>query len=272
MRRMTDNVFATVLAVTLFVSGIVLILPVVLTIISSFDARGFVGSFPPEKLSLRWYRAFFESSYYMNALFYSLVIGLGTAVISSGLGFFTAVGIYYAPERVSKPLSVFFLAPLIIPGVVIGFALLFFFIRIHFPWSFAKILLAHVLITLPYTIRSALAGIDGIKQSIIESGSSLGATELGVILKVILPIAASSVATGAMFAFAFSLDDVAVTIFLTGVDVYTLPIAMVSNMKSDFNLSIAAASTFLIAITLGLVALLEYFVGVDKIVGRGIYG
>jgi putative spermidine/putrescine transport system permease protein len=105
----------------------------------------------------------------------------------------------------------------------------------------------------------------------VESALSLGATDFRVIQKILFPIAGSSIATGALFAFVFSMDDVAVTIFLTGTDIYTLPIAMVSNMKSDFNLSIAAASTFIVFMTLVMLFVLEIFVGIDRMVGRGIY-
>lgn len=272
MNRWLDNILGIGLAAILAVTGMVLLLPTLMTIIASFDARRFIGSFPPESLSLRWYYEFFQSSYYMTALYYSLLIAVLTALLSSTIGFLAAVGLHYAPRRLANPLSAIFLAPLIVPGVVLGFGTLFLFAKMGFTWTFGKILAAHVLITMPYTIRTALTGIDGIKQSMIEAAFSLGATDIQVIRRILLPIAASSIATGFLFAFAFSMDDVAVTIFLTGTDVYTLPIAMLSNMKSDFNLSIAAASTFMVLIVLVMLFVLEAAVGIDRIVGRGIYG
>lgn len=271
MKRYLDNTNWLILIVSLSLFGAVVILPVLITIVSSFDSRRFVGSFPPEDLSLRWYREFFFSSYYMRGLYYSVLIATLTAILSSAIGFLAAVAISYSPRRVSGTASSLFLAPLIVPGVVLGFGLLFFFSKIGISWSFWKILIAHVIITLPYTIRTSLAGIHGVRQSMIESALSLGATDFRVIRQILLPIAGSSVATGALFAFSFSMDDVAVTIFLTGTDVYTLPIAMISNMKSDFNLSIAAASTFIVLMTLVMLFILEMLVGIDRVVGRGIY-
>lgn len=271
MKRAMDNFCGILLVSCLLLFGAVVIFPVLVTIVSSFDARRFVGTFPPENFSLRWYKEFFLSSYYMRGLYYSLVIATSTALLSSAIGFLAAVGLSYSSRKVAGAAASLFVAPLIVPGVVLGFGMLFFFSRLGISWAFWRILAAHVIITLPYTIRTALAGIHGVRRSMVESALSLGATDLRVIQKILLPIAGSSVATGALFAFVFSMDDVAVTIFLTGTDIYTLPIAMVSNMKSDFNLSIAAASTFIVFMTLVMLFVLEMVVGIDRMVGRGIY-
>ena len=76
---------------------------------------------------------------------------------------------------------------------------------------------------------------------------------------------------GAVFAFAFSMDDVAVSLFLTSPDSYTLPVAMTSMMRTNFDLTIAAAAVVLMLFTVGLIFVLDWIVGIDRLIGTGVY-
>ncbi|MGI9413599.1 MAG: ABC transporter permease, partial [Hyphomicrobiales bacterium] len=99
----------------------------------------------------------------------------------------------------------------------------------------------------------------------------LGANERQAFWDVTFPLARTGMVAGAVFAFAFSMDDVAVSLFLTSPETYTLPVAMVSMMRTNFDLTIAAASVVLMLFTLGLIMLLEWIVGLERLIGGGVF-
>ena len=141
-----------------------------------------------------------------------------------------------------------------VPPVVIGFALLLFLSQMGLFNGFARLLCGHIIITVPYTIRATLAGISGIDRSLTEAALILGANERRAFWDITLPLARTGIVSGAIFAFAVSMDDVAVSIMLTDAQTYTLPIALISSMRANFDLTIAAASLMLMVMTLVLIA------------------
>ena len=182
---------------------------------------------------------------------------------------------YVALERVTfsakDALVSFFLSPLLVPPVVVGFALLLFLAHLGLINGFARLLCGHVIITVPYTIRATLAGLAGLDKSLTEAALILGATERRAFWDITFPLARTSIASGAIFAFAVSVDDVAVSIMLTDAHTYTLPVALISSMRANFDLSIAAASVMLMVVTLALITLLERFVGLNRVIGQGVF-
>jgi putative spermidine/putrescine transport system permease protein len=154
---------------------------------------------------------------------------------------------------------------------VIGFALLLFLSHAGLYNGFARLLCGHVIITVPYTIRSTLAGLSGIDRSLTEAALILGATERRAFWDVTFPLARTGIVSGAIFAFAVSMDDVAVSIMLTDATTYTLPIALISSMRANFDLTLAAASLMLMLLTLGLILILDRFVGLNRAVGQGVF-
>ncbi len=127
------------------------------------------------------------------------------------------------------------------------------------------------MITLPYVVRTVLASLAGRDRRLTEAALVLGATERQAFWTITLPLIRSGMVTGAVFAFAVSLDDVAVSMFLTDPSTYTLPVALVSSMRASFDLSIAAAAVLLMAVTAFLIIVLERFVGFDRLLGQGLF-
>jgi putative spermidine/putrescine transport system permease protein len=134
-----------------------------------------------------------------------------------------------------------------------------------------RLLAAHVLITFPYAIRTVLAALGGIRPTLIEVAQSLGANPVKAFWTVTFPLARTGVAAGAIFAFVFSLDDVAVSIFLSDPHRYTLPVALVSMLHANFDLTIAAVAVLIIGASIALMLLLDWIVGLDRVVGAGYY-
>jgi putative spermidine/putrescine transport system permease protein len=270
-QRVADDVARSVVVCVIAFSMLLLLLPLALTVSMSFDARDYLGVFPPPALSTRWYAKFFSDPYLLNGLKTSLQLAALTAVAATALGLSAAVALERLPRRFSQPLMAVFLSPLIVPGVVIGFALLIFYARIGVENTFLRLLAGHVLITFPYAIRTVLAALGGIRPSLVEVAQSLGASPVKAFWTVTFPLARTGVAAGAIFAFVFSLDDVAVSIFLSDPHRYTLPVALVSMLHANFDLTIAAVAVLIIGASIGLMLLLDWMVGLDRVVGAGYY-
>ena len=271
-KRMEDRCCAVILGGILMCAAALLVLPLVVTVAMSFDGAGYLTRFPPHELSVRWYNSLFSDPYYRTGLLTSIELA-GTAMsISVVAGMMVAVGL----DRFEFPgktlLSVAFMSPIFVGGVVVGFSLLVFFSRLGVDSGFVRLLAGHVIVTLPYTIRSSLAALSGINPTLEQAALSLGASEPKAFFDVALPLARPGVIAGAVFAFAFSMDEVSVSMFLTTVKTYTLPVALISMMRSNFNLTIAAAAVLLLGLTILVIVVLDRMLGLDRLIGRGSYG
>jgi putative spermidine/putrescine transport system permease protein len=149
------------------------------------------------------------------------------------------------------------MGPLLLPGIVLGIALLQYFIAIGLTQSFSRLVLGHLVLCLPYAIRSISASLYGLDPSLEEAALTLGATRVGAFRRVVLPLLRPGMAAGFLFAFITSFDNVVVSIYLIGADTVTLPIRILNWIEWQFDPSIAAISAIVLAVTLGLVLLAE---------------
>lgn len=271
MKRQTDDLGLWALVILVGLAFVFLIVPILVAVTMSFDGRNYMGRFPPPEYSFRWYAKFFSDTYYLNGLKTSLLLATLAASASTAIGVAAALVLDRYTFKGKDALSAFFFSPLIVPAVVIGFALLIFFSITGIHDGFVRLLGGHIIVTVPYTIRTTLAGLVGIRKSLLEAALSLGANERQAFWGITFPLAKTGIVAGAVFAFAFSLDDVAIAIFLSDTSSYTLPVALLSMMRSNFDLTIAAASVLLTGFTLVLIIVLDRVVGLDQVIGQGIY-
>lgn len=271
MRRIFDDIWKIAALVLMALTLAFLIGPMIVAIAMSFDARGYLAPFPPTSLSLRWYAAFFANGSFVSGLGNSLVLGFLATIVSAFAGTMGALALVNNKFRGKAVLSALFLSPLMIPAVVVGLALLIFFSRIAVFDGFFRLFCAHVVVTLPFTVRAALASLSGIRRSYVEAAMSLGASPARAFWDISFPLAKTGIFAGCIFAFAYSLDDVAVSLFLYDTNSITLPIALVSHMRANFDLSVAAAATFLAFITVLLIVVLDRIIGLNRVVGQGLY-
>jgi putative spermidine/putrescine transport system permease protein len=237
----------------------------------AFDARAYLGPLPPPALSLRWFRQFFSDDYFLKGLLTSVQLAFASVAVSLCAGVAAAFALDRMTVASKDALTSLFLSPLVVPPVVTGFALLLFLSHLGLINGFLRLLCGHIIITVPYTIRATLTGIAGIDRSFIEAALILGATERRAFWDITFPLARTGIIGGAIFALAVSLDDVSVSIMLTDAKTYTLPVALISSMRANFDLTIAAASVMLMLLTLTLIFILEKSVGLDRAVGQGTF-
>ncbi|MBY5397869.1 ABC transporter permease [Rhizobium leguminosarum] len=248
-----------------------LAIPLVITCVMAFDARTYLGPMPPPALSLHWFERLVSQADILASLRTSLILAVLTTVLSVTIGTAAAVGLARGNFPGKAALTSAFLSPLIVPPVVIGFGLLLFLSKAGITNGMARLLLGHVIVTLPYCIRTSLASLLGSDQRLTEAAMVLGATERQAFWTITLPLMRTGVVTGAIFAFAISMDDVSISLFLSDPSATTLPVTLVSNMRAAFDLTIAAAAVVLIAVTALLIVVLDRVVGFDTVVGQGLF-
>ena len=270
-KRNIDDAAGLMTRFGLVLTFLFLLLPVLLSVTMAFDSRTYLGRFPPPGFSLQWLRSFLSSAYLLIGLQNSLIVAATASLVSITLGALAAVALQRASFPGRDLVMAIFLAPLIVPGVILGFGLLLMFSITGLLDGLPRIIAGHVLITFPFCLRATLASLTGIRRSLTEAAMSLGANERQAFWEITLPLARTGLLTGGVFAFAVSMDDVAVALFLADPQTYTLPVALVSLMRANFDLTIAAASLVLLAVSALSTWLLAQFVGLGAVLGQGIY-
>jgi len=182
----------------------------------------------------------------------SLILAFGSTIVSLALGTAAAYALHRRALPGSEAITAFLMAPLVLPSVVIGVAMLQFYSMTGLRGSLFGLLAAHVVITAPYIIRAALTGLAGVDGALEEAARVLGASGFEAFRLVTLPLIQPGLVAGALFAFITSLDNVPVTIFLIGANQTTLPVLIFSSVEMGIDPSVAAVSTLLIIAT-GLV-------------------
>jgi putative spermidine/putrescine transport system permease protein len=271
MRRVVDDVFTGLFVFILLIAAAFLIVPVGMTTLMSFDGRDFLGRFPPPDYSLRWYENFIRDGYFMGGLVNSIIVALVAALGAATAGVSAAVILDRYRFRGRHLLVAFFMSPLVVPTVVLGFAVLVFASLVGVTDGFTRMIGGHIILTVPYTIRTTLASLTGIKASLVEAALILGANEGQAFREITFPLAKTGIVAGIVLAFALSFEEVSLSLFLADPHSYTLPVALLGTMRSQFNLAIAAASVLIMLFTAVLVLVLERLYGLDRVIGSGLY-
>jgi putative spermidine/putrescine transport system permease protein len=270
-RMALDQAAGILFRLALAATVLFLIVPILVAVVLSFDDRNFIGAFPPTQFSLRWYRAFLENPAYLDGLFSSLRLALLSTLISTVAGTAAAVALSHMRGRLRDSLETLFLSPKFVPSVVVGFSILGFAAAIDVFDAFTRLIMGHIVITFPFTMRATLASLVGIRRSLVEAAISLGAPPWKAFLDVTVPLARTGILAGALMAFVLSFDEVAVSLFLADAFTQTLPIALVAEMRANLNLTIAAVSTVFAAGTVLIVIVLDRAIGLDSLIGQGMY-
>lgn len=271
-KRNVDAVLAVFVTTVIVVTTVFLIVPVIVTVFMAFDARNYMAPFPPPALSVKWFSKLVNDASLWSGFVTSLLLAAATTVSATVIGALAAMAMSEMTTQWRDFFSSAFLSPLALPGVIIGFALLMFFSVFNVLPPFPRLLIGHVLITTPYTIRMTLIALMNINRSLREAALSLGANERQAFFTVTLPLAKSGIAAGAIFAFAFSMDDVAISLFLSDFKTYTFPVALLGLMRANFDLTIAAAAVVLMGLTIVLLVVLDRVLGLERAMGHSISG
>lgn len=242
------------------VAVIFLMTPLVVTVAVSFGNSA-VFTLPPPEWSLRWYERLATTRGLWPSLLTSVQIaGLSTA-ISLVLGTLCAIALVRGQFRGREAITTFLISPLMLPGLVVGIAMLQGFRLVGLREAWMSLLVAHVVITMPYVVRTVLGALSLFDFTLIDAARTLGCSTAQAIRKVLVPALAPAFLTSGMFAFLASMDNYPVSIFFTDAWTKTLPIQMLQYVEERPDPTIAAISTGLI-----LLAIIAMIIG-DRLVG-----
>jgi len=247
---------------------IFLIGPLVVIIGGSFTETPYVA-FPPTGFTLDWYYQLAHRIDFLHSFVLSLALAVSCSLVAMLIGVSAALGLHRYALKGSSLYKTFLMSPLVLPTVVTGVALLQFYYLIRLDTSLLGLLAAHVLITVPYVLRTVGAGLVGLDPAIEEAAASLGSGELRTLLRVTLPAIAPSIMAAVIFVFITSFDQTTVSIFLADVDLKPLPVLIFNYIDLAVDPMIAAVSTLLIIFAFGIIALLQRLLGLDKAMGVG---
>jgi len=224
----------------------------ILTIVPLSFSSGSFFYYPLPGLSLRWYQDFFTSSFWLSSLKNSLIIGTSATVLATVLGTMAALGIWRARFPAQALVLAMLISPMVVPVVIIAVGVYFAFAPLGLTDGYLGLILAHATLGVPFVVITVLATLSAFDRTLLRAAESLGASQLATFRRVMLPLILPGVASGAVFAFAASFDEVVVVLLMAGPAQRTLPRQMFAGINDNISLTIAAAATMLIAISLAL--------------------
>lgn len=237
--------------VYLGVITMLLYMPIILVVIYSFNESkisSIWGGF-----SLQWYQILFQDTAMFEALKNSVVLALSASMLAAVIGTLAAVGFVKIKPHTKGVVEYVSMIPIMIPEIILGMVFMAYFAMIGLRFGMLTLILAHTAFCIPYNYMMVKARLVGMDKSLAEAARDLGASERRVFFDITLPLLAPAILSGALLSFAMSFDDVIISLFVTGVNVNTLPIKIYTQMKTVVTPEINALCTLILGVTLLLV-------------------
>jgi putative spermidine/putrescine transport system permease protein len=241
--------------------------PIVVVLMLAFSADNFI-LFPPSGYSLRWFQQLASNGPLLNALLLSLQIACIVTLLSLVIGVPAALALGKADFPGRAAIQNAFLAPLLLPTLIVGLALLIAFTPLRLTATLPGLVLGHMTVTVPFVIRMMTTAFSTLPDDIEAAAATLGAKPWRVVWRVTLPLATPGLIACAALSFLLSFDETVISLFLSGPRASTLPVEMVRYVEGRTDPLIAALSVVLIIATLIVVLVVERLVGVARAVGK----
>ena len=231
---------------------VVLYAPIFYLIFYSFNSGGTMHNF--EDFTLDWYKELFHDSRLLIIVLNTIIIALLSAAISTIIGVLGAISISMMRKKSMRD-SVLSLNNILIvsPDVIIGASFLIFFTILGIKLGFFSVLISHIAFSIPIVVIMVLPKLEEMSPTLVDAALDLGASGKEVLTKVIIPYISPGILAGFFMALTYSLDDFAVTFFVTGNGFTTLSVEIYSLARRGISLNINALSSLLFLLTLILV-------------------
>jgi putative spermidine/putrescine transport system permease protein len=230
-----------------------LVLPILAIVPLSFTA-GVELVYPLPGYSLRWYHDFFTRPEWLSSIRNSLFIGVCATAIATTLGTMAAFGLEGVPARSRKALLLLMVLPMAVPVVIEAVAFFFFYAQWGLAGSAMAMIVSYALMGIPFVVISVRSSLAGLSPDFARAAASLGARPHRVFLRAVAPLVLPGIASGALFAFAVSMDDVVIAMFLSGPETITLPRQMFNGVRENISPTILAAASMLVVLSVLLMA------------------
>ncbi|WP_285540586.1 ABC transporter permease [Brucella sp. NBRC 12950] len=231
-----------------------LVLPILIIVPMSFSGTRFLA-FPPPSWSLRWYESYLTSTAWMQATKVSLIVALGSALLSTIIGTAAAYALNLTSSKLVRSVQVVLLLPLVVPIVITAVGVFFVYAKIGMLATLSGLILANLMLGLPYVVTSVLVGLRKFDPTQEMVARSLGMNRFRAFFAVTLPQIKASVITGMLFAFISALDETVVSLFISGGQYQTLTKRMFTALRDEIDPTIASISSLLTAVSFIVVML-----------------
>ncbi|HEY0294577.1 MAG TPA: ABC transporter permease [Bordetella sp.] len=228
--------------------------------------------FPPSGYTLQWYAKAWANDAFTKGFVFSLQVALLAAVGGVVVGVLAAVGISRYRFKGAGAANTLLLSPLLIPGIVAGVAIYLFylgaenFLDMDIVGTYGGLVIAHVCLTIPWTVRLVSASMAGLDPSIEEAARNLGASSRVALLRITLPMMRPAIVAAALFSFVVSFENLGLSLSLVGPGHTTLPIAIMQYLEFNLDPTIAVVATVQIVL-LGIIMLVtDRFVKLSQVV------
>lgn len=224
-----------------------LVVPSLLVIPIAFTSSQFL-EFPPPGYSFRWFSTYLESDVWLSATLRSFGIALATGALATGLGGLAALAIARSKTRWRGLIFAAFLAPMIVPRVVIAVGLFYLFAQIGLVGTDLGLVIGHTVLALPFAFVAISAVLKSYDWRLNQAAASLGASLPKALRLITAPIISGGMVAAFLFAFITSFDELSVAIFISGGAKTTLPKQMWDDMILQLNPTLAAVSAIVLLI------------------------
>ena len=227
-------------------------LPIIVVVVYSFNASKYSNW---AGFSLQWYEKLFRNSQILRSLNNSLILAFSSCGLSILIGTAGAVGMARSRFRTQGLLENVSMIPMMMPEIILGMAYLAFFSIIRIPFGILTLIIAHTTFCIPYIFINVQSRLVGLDPAYVEAARDLGASPTRAFYDVTLPLITPAILSGALLSFAMSMDDVIISMFVTGVDVNTLPIKIYSQIKFGVTPEVNALCTLMLLVVFGGIGL-----------------
>jgi len=228
-------------------TGLVLVylaLPSLLVVVMSFSGGLFL-EFPPTTLSLRWYGAYWSSLSWREATVRSFEAALIVTALATSLGTLASVALVRLSFPGTRTLRAVLVSPIVVPTIVLSVGIYGVFSRWRLIGTLTGLVLAHTVLALPFVVLNVTAVLYKLDRSLERAARVLGAGPVRTFTRVMLPLLWPGIASGAIFAFLTSFDEVVIAMFVSGSHP-TLPKLMFDGIRYELNPVVAAVSSQLV--------------------------
>jgi putative spermidine/putrescine transport system permease protein len=265
-RSFADLSYAAVIGGIALLAVLIIVTPVVVVVMTSFTENRSL-KFPPTGFSFQWYAQLFDpvaSRPIQKAASNSIEIACFSTLFGVLLATMASLGLARNRRTMARVADNLFMSPLVLPGITFGLAALVYFSLLGFRPSLNLIVAGHIVVTMPFILRTTTASLSQLDPALLDSSASLGASWLYTLRRITLPLIAPGIAAGAFLAFMASIDNVPVSLFLSNARTEVLPMRMWGMMESTLDVRVAAVSGILIAAAFVLMLFMEWTVGLTR--------
>ncbi|KAA0018208.1 ABC transporter permease [Salinicola corii] len=240
------------------------LLPTVVVVISSFSSTS-VLFFPPKGWSLRWFERAVSYDDFRSGFYSGLIVTAWASTLAVFIGTTLAIVIHRYTFRFKAVLEGILLSPLFIPHFTIGLGLLMLVAQLNLGRGYALVIFCHVVLVLPFVLRSLYVSLQNLGQRVEMAAASLGASPLRVVWTITVPLMLPGLFGGWLFAAILSFNEFTASLFITTQRTQTLPVAMYNYVREFADPTLAALSVIYIVITATLLTLANRFLGLGRI-------